>query len=157
MNSIHRSIVLFFFMVLVGLLSTSALVVAQQTDNGSFAGTVTDPNKQVVPGASITVTNLGTGAQRSVTTNEQGRWTVAALPLGQYLVKAEEQNFQPVQKNVTVTASTTTTVDLTLGIEAVGVQVDIFSQQERSTLISSDSSPVTQSTITGKALETAPV
>ena len=157
MNSVYRCIAQFFLMVVITCLAIPTAVVAQQSDNGSLAGTVTDQNKQVVPGASVTVTNLGTGAQRSVTTNEQGRWTVAALALGQYLVKAEAPNFQPLQKNVTVTASTTTTVDLTLGIEAVAERVDIFSDQERSTTISSDASPVTQSTITGKALESAPV
>ena len=75
------------------LLSTTAL--SQQSDNGSLAGVVTDQNKQAVPNASVTVTNLGTGAKRTVTTNEEGRWTIVALPLGEYQVSAEAENSNP--------------------------------------------------------------
>ena len=83
---------------------------AQQTDNGSFAGVVTDPEQKAVPGATVTVANLGTGLKRTATTGEDGRWTIAALSLGTYSVKAEAPGFKKVQK-ATVTASTATTVE----------------------------------------------
>src|SRR5262249_43925924 len=105
------------FLLFTLCFTLAAASFAQQTDNGSLAGTVTDPNKQIVPGATVTVTGLGTGTKRTATANGDGRWTIVALPLGDYIVKAEGQNFKAVQQKVTVTASTTTTVDLSLALE----------------------------------------
>jgi hypothetical protein len=95
-------------LILCLLLSTLAM--DQQSDNGSLAGTVTDQNKQAIANASITVMNLGTGGKRTVTTNEEGRWTITVLPLGEYEVKAEAENFKPDQKSVS--ASNTAAVDI---------------------------------------------
>ena len=86
--------IILFASVCFGLFLSPA-VSAQQTDNGGLTGTVTDPNGAVVPGATVTVTNLGTNAKRTITTNEEGRWTFAVLPLGNYQVTAEAAGFQP--------------------------------------------------------------
>jgi hypothetical protein len=47
------------FLTLVFLLTSS--VDAQVSDHGSVLGTVTDPSGAVVPGVSVTLTNVGTG------------------------------------------------------------------------------------------------
>src|SRR5262245_56092414 len=92
------------FLLLGMCFTISAISYAQQTDNGSLTGTVTDPAKQVVPGATVTATSLGTGTKRTATSNSDGRWTIVALPLGEYLVRAEAENFKPVQQKTLVTA-----------------------------------------------------
>src|SRR5262249_33833191 len=88
---------------------------AQQTDNGALSGTVTDPNKQIVPAATVTATSFATGLKRTATTGSDGRWSIVALPLGDYAVKAEAGAFKPVVQKATVTASSTVRVDLMLG------------------------------------------
>src|SRR5215470_15900811 len=144
------------FLLLTLCFTLAAVSFAQQTDNGSLTGTVTDPNKQIVPGATVTATGLGTGTKRTATTNGDGRWTIVALPLGEYLVKAEAQNFKAVQQKTVVTASTTTTVDLSLALVEQSETIVIQDDGNTNTSVSTDQSPVTQATITGKALEKLP-
>ena len=50
----------------------SALSVMAQTNRGGIVGTVMDQTQAVVPGAIITVTNIGTNEVRKVTTTEHG-------------------------------------------------------------------------------------
>lgn len=57
------------FGLLVSLLTLSALA---QVPTGTIRGAVTDPSKAVVPNATVTVRNKGTGAERKVTTNSSG-------------------------------------------------------------------------------------
>src|SRR5262245_36241836 len=135
------------------LLTTNAA--AQQSDNGSLTGTVTDQNKLAVPNATVTVTSLGTGSKRTVQTNGEGRWTIAALALGEYMVRAEAESFKPTTERVSVSSGSSTTVDLTLGIVEQSGIVTIEAEQRNGT-ISTEQSPVTQSTITGRAIEELP-
>jgi hypothetical protein len=58
-----------------------------------LSGTVVDQVGGVLPGTTITVTNLDTNLVRSVTTDERGRYTVAALPPGTYRIVATIPGF----------------------------------------------------------------
>lgn len=132
-------------------------VFGQATDNGSLDGTVYDINNAVVPGAKVTIKNSGTGLSRSLITNEEGRWRAAVLPLGNYEVTAEKEGFAISTYQAKVDASVTNTVDIILTVEAIEgevVQVNTNTGQE---LISSGSGAVTSSSISGQALEAAPV
>jgi hypothetical protein len=57
---------------LVACLLLLAAGLAAQTATGEITGTVTDSTGAVVPGATVTVTNLTTNARRSVQTNTAG-------------------------------------------------------------------------------------
>lgn len=133
----------------------SQFAFGQASDNGNLSGNVKDPNDAIVPGAVVTVTNLGTGLKRSVTTNDSGSWTVSVLPLGNYEVKAEFAGFQPATKSVSVAASVTTTVDLVLNIQQQGETVDVTISDDGGAIRSD--SPVTGSQITGQRLQELPV
>ena len=64
------------------LLAASEMAVAQsQALNGQIEGTILDQNNAVVPNAVITVTNIETGATRTVTTDESGVYRFPLLPL----------------------------------------------------------------------------
>src|SRR5918992_1534880 len=106
-------------LVLCALLSTATI--AQQTDNGSLSGSVTDQNGAVIPGATVTVTSVDTGLKRTATTGDDGRWTIAALKPGNYLVAAVAPSFAETKQQASVTASATLTVDLILGISVAEV------------------------------------
>lgn len=45
-----------------------------QSTSGSISGTVTDESKAVLPGVTISVENLDTGAQRTLATDQDGRY-----------------------------------------------------------------------------------
>ena len=49
---------------LVALFLFTALTLSSQTNRGGIAGSITDQSQAVVPGAAITVTNIGTNEVR---------------------------------------------------------------------------------------------
>ena len=63
---------------------------------GGLAGTVTDSTKAAVPGATVTATNLETGAQRVVVSGGDGTYRVPDLNPGRYSVTFELDTFQKV-------------------------------------------------------------
>src|SRR5215510_5938510 len=64
---------------------------------GSISGTVVDPQKAVVSGASITVTNVGTNAAFTGTSNPEGIFSLRSLPVGTYRLSIEAQGFAKLQ------------------------------------------------------------
>ena len=72
---------------------------AQNTTAGAIAGTVTDATGALVPGAKVTVTNLGTGNAKVATTTDQGFYTVESLPNGDYSVAVSKDGFQQATVN----------------------------------------------------------
>ncbi len=71
---------------------------AQGPRDGKLLVTVVDQTKAVIPGATVTVTGLDdalkTAAVAPVKTSDQGVATIAGLPLGRYLVRAEFAGFE---------------------------------------------------------------
>src|SRR5437868_13122992 len=65
-----------------------------QTTTGEITGTVTDSTGAVIPGATITVTDLTTNTRRSVQTNAAGVYSLAAMPSGTYSLRTEMQSFE---------------------------------------------------------------
>lgn len=81
-------------MLAVFLIFGSAVVLAQAV-TGSITGTITDATGASVKGATVTLTNADRGqVVRTLTTNEDGFYTAAALPLGSYTVKIEAPGFR---------------------------------------------------------------
>jgi Carboxypeptidase regulatory-like domain len=88
---------------LIALLCALLSLPARAQDTGRIVGTISDSTGAVIPGATITITNLGTNLVRSYTTNEQGRYTANDLQPGEYRVGAESQGFKRfVQTGITV-------------------------------------------------------
>jgi hypothetical protein len=65
-----------------------------QVAAGTISITVTDSTGGMVPGASIKVTNEGTGLVRSGTANDRGELSVPLLPVGQYSIRVELAGFK---------------------------------------------------------------
>src|SRR5207245_9442693 len=55
---------------------------AAQAVTGTILGVVTDDTGGVVPGATVTLTNVGHGIVRSVATDAAGEYTAPSLPTG---------------------------------------------------------------------------
>jgi Carboxypeptidase regulatory-like domain len=83
--------VLRIVMALLVLLST--LAVGQST-TASILGNVTDQSGAAVAGATVTVTNMGTGLQRITQTDASGNYVVPTLPVGNYKVEAKSPGLQ---------------------------------------------------------------
>src|SRR3712207_1379693 len=73
--------------------SFAPLAMAQET-TGAIEGTVTDPQGAVVQNATVTATNKATNFSRSVTTNNNGQFTLQQLPAATYEVRVQGANFK---------------------------------------------------------------
>ncbi len=71
-----------------------ALTLIGQTNKGGISGTVIDSNGAAVPGASVTITNLGTGQSTKVTTTESGAFSVNSLDPVTYSIIVEMTGFK---------------------------------------------------------------
>ena len=80
------------FIMSLGM-SLGATVFAQELTTGTIVGMVQDASGAVVPGATLTITNKATGAQRTVTAGESGEFTIPGLPPSTYDVKVEKPGF----------------------------------------------------------------
>jgi hypothetical protein len=94
----------FAFILCISFTTFSLLPAGAQStiSTGSIQGTVTDPNGAVVPGASVTITNKGTGQASKFTSSSSGTYASGALIPGQYEVKIEAKGFQTQVLNVPV-------------------------------------------------------
>src|SRR5215217_7676027 len=98
----------------------SAAVFAQSTVTGSVGGVVSNPNKEVVPGAAVTVKNMGTNKEDSATTDDTGRFKVANLQPGNYSVTVNSSGFSPsTMENIVVEVGRETTLEVALSVGPV--------------------------------------
>ncbi len=98
-----------------------------QTIYGSLYGTVTDPSGAVIPGATVTVTDVLKGVSVKVQTNSSGDYTVQHLIPDVYNVTVEFTGFKTFeQTGIHLFAETSIKVDaqLTAGGTSTTVQVN---------------------------------
>lgn len=91
--SAGRRISFLFLAGLFGLLALFGSPANAQFDTGTVSGTTLDNSGALIPNASVTLTNDGTHASVSVTTNGAGAFSVPALPQGTYTVTATAAGF----------------------------------------------------------------
>ena len=111
-------------LVLGFLFLFSAVVWAQDTAN--IVGTVTDTSGAIIPNAKVVVSNPERGFTRDLASNSAGEFTVASVPIGDYVVSAEAKGFQKlVRSGITLAVGQTLRVDLQLPIGLVTQEVAV--------------------------------
>ena len=103
---------------------------AQVTSGSTLRGVVKDPNKAVVPGATVTLTNTGQGEQRQAKTSGEGAFVFPSIDAGTYNLRVEAGGFKVYEQNgLTIAPSETRGLDVTLEIgtsnETVTVTSDV--------------------------------
>jgi hypothetical protein len=119
-------------LLLTGLLLACAATASAQSQaaNGAIEGTISDAQGGVLPGVTVTVHHVDTGADRSVVTNEKGFYRALLLPLGTYRVAAELQGFKKFeQTGVTVSVGSTAVVNATLSVGTVSETITVSAQE----------------------------
>ena len=105
--------------VLSVMLLASGTVLAQDF-RGAVAGTVSDATGGVLPGVTVTVTNVETSVATVAVTDSNGYYQVRYLPGGSYSVEARLEGFKPMlRKGITVRIGDTVKVNLELSAGAV--------------------------------------
>jgi outer membrane receptor protein involved in Fe transport len=107
------------------MLLTCATAFAQQT-TGVITGRVVDQQGAAVPGVTVTAKSPSTGFTRTETSDAEGVYRLAALPVGIYEVTAELQGFSTVsKKDIEVNVGQTQSVDFPMKVAALAETVNV--------------------------------
>ncbi len=90
-NQIARGVLALSVSVFL-LIGGPARLSAQQAD-ATLTGTIVDQSGKAIQNASVVVKNDATGVVRSVTTGEDGRFSVSGIPPGSYTIEASAAGF----------------------------------------------------------------
>jgi len=97
------------------LLSVGIAMVRGQEITATILGTVRDISGGTISGATITVTNEGTGVSRTVVSDANGDYLVNLLLVGVYTVKVEKSGFVTyVQKGIQLVVNQNARIDTSL-------------------------------------------
>jgi len=88
----RMAIALLFFAV-------AAVFAGAQGVTGTFTGTVTDAQGAAVPGADVTITNVGTNDRTLAKTNTEGVYRVPELPVGTYEIDVVAKGFKKIVRS----------------------------------------------------------
>src|SRR4029453_17090666 len=105
--------------IVVGLVLcfTLSIGVRAQTINATLGGTVSDTTGALIPGVTITATNLATGIVTTGLTNEAGAYNFASIQSGTYKLTAELPGFQTqTYNNVVLGVSQQVRMNFTLQV-----------------------------------------
>lgn len=100
-----------------------------QVITATIFGVVRDETGAILPGATITVKNLDTGIVRTTVTDDQGRYRVPQLAVGNYQVEASLTGFQTaVRSGITLTVGREAAVDFTLKVGEISERVTVIGE-----------------------------
>ncbi|HKR14498.1 MAG TPA: TonB-dependent receptor [Pyrinomonadaceae bacterium] len=102
------------------LIALFVLSASAQQGTSTVRGTVIDQNKNVVPGATVTLTNTGTGATRTATTSDAGVYAFDFVAVGDYKIEVEAAGFKKTAvTDIHALIAQSSTVDVVLDVGTV--------------------------------------
>jgi hypothetical protein len=100
-----------------------------QLQAGRIVGTIFDPQRSGIPGATVTVTNVATNLARTAVTDSEGNYVVTPLDPGTYNVSAEVPGFQTTVRNgLVLTVGQAARVELTLNLGTLSTEVSVTAE-----------------------------
>lgn len=108
------------------LLCCSPVLLIGQTTTGTILGAVKDPSGAALPGAKVTVTDVGKGTTTQTQTDQSGEYNVPFLIPGTYTVSIEKEGFtRAVSQSVTLEVDQKQRVDVALQVGAVSQTLEV--------------------------------
>ncbi len=93
---------------------------------GGVSGTVVDPSKSPLSGATISLTNIGTGQKRQASTTEAGTFSVPFVQPGEYEINVSMTGFKnAIRKGVNVQVDVVARLDFALELGQVSESVEV--------------------------------
>src|SRR4029077_21033823 len=121
--------------------------VQAQVAGGTITGTVVDSSGRVIPNASVSITNLATGINRTVTTNEDGLYIAPNLLPASYELTFTAPGFKTdVMRGIQLTVGATVTLNLTMQVSGAKETVQVQTEAPDVQLATSDISAVVNAT-----------
>ena len=138
----------------LAILSLWSVVAMGQTNRGGISGTVADSSGAVIPGAKVTITNIGTNQGIRLTTSDSGSYAATNLEPVTYRIEVEMKGFKKaIVQSVKVDTATTAAVDVTLEPGAVETQVTVTAEAP----LLNPQSGTTGQTVTERQLQDIPL
>ncbi len=110
-------------------LAAAAIPGLAQSPTGSITGNVVDGTGAGLPGATVTINNVDTGAAKSAPSGATGSFTFPLLAVGRYTVSSELSGFATARiSNVTVSIGGQEKVTLKMEIAGVRAAVTVSSE-----------------------------
>ncbi|MGQ0732645.1 MAG: carboxypeptidase regulatory-like domain-containing protein [Acidobacteriota bacterium] len=100
-----------------------------QTGTAALIGEVADQQKQVVPGATVTLTNRQTGISQTTVSDDRGQYRFVSMPPGRYNLKVELAGFKTsITENVPLAVDTTARQNAVLELGGIAETVSVVSE-----------------------------
>ena len=122
-------------LALIAVFLLQAPNVLAQVDRATLSGVVRDTGGGVVPGATVTVTNLATNIESHQATSETGSYQVVNLAPGRYQVEVELSGFKKSSQVVALEVGQRARLDVEL---AVGSFSEVVTVAETSQLLNTN-------------------
>jgi hypothetical protein len=121
-----------------------------QSTFGTILGTVRDSAENVLPNATISISNTGTSSTRTVTADSVGNFSFSNLDPGSYALAVEAPGFQKTQiENLILQARETKRVDVQVKVSTQTESVDVV--ESAGAVVNTDVSNIAE-TKTGREL-----
>ena len=119
----------FQFAVVLALLCLGSTAAYGQTAFGSVNGTVADETQAVLPGATVSLTNVGTGAETTIETNAGGYYVFPNVAPGNYSTSVTAEGFSTaIQSQFAVNVNQTLTHNFSLAVGSVTETVEVTAE-----------------------------
>jgi hypothetical protein len=125
-----------------------------QNFRGGINGTVTDQAGASLPGATVQITDDGTGVTRSIVTTGAGEFNFPDLPLGMYTVTGTAAGFETLKvAKVQVSAGAIYSLPMKLAVSSQATTVEV----NAAGLALDTTTPAQTTVLTGKAIQDIPL
>jgi hypothetical protein len=138
----NRAVLLVSSVFCLWVLLAPTFLFGQVGGTATISGRVTDASNAAVPGATVTIKNTATSATQTVTTDDQGRYTVSDLPIGPYDITIGKAGFQnAARRGLTLTVGSTPVLDFQMVVgqasETVSVSAEVSQVETTNSALSS--------------------
>jgi hypothetical protein len=156
MKSVFGRLAPVIFVLCLAILASAPIAFAQSLDTVTISGRVTDPNNAPIVGATVTATLITTGVERTVITDEDGRFRVIELPPGLYKVRTSSTGFGTKEKiDLETVAGQNVQLDFSLAPGDVRAEQTVTIEDDTTTVDTTRT--VVGGTITEREIDELPV
>ena len=112
-------------MAVVFMLLLVSLPAFGQSNYAELSGTVLDPERGAIVGASIQLTSVSTHAERNVSSNEHGIFQIPGLLPGDYKLTVKAPGFAEIDQALRLEVGQQLSLNLTLQLGTVATAVEV--------------------------------
>jgi hypothetical protein len=124
-----NALAFFSLLLVVFVCLTASNSALAQVSTAAMSGSVQDSSGAAVASAAVTVTNLETGAVRTVTTDESGHYEVLSLAVGRHELKVEKEGFSAaIQTGINLVVGQQAVLDVTLTVGTMQQHVTVSAE-----------------------------